>query len=180
MILPSTLLRALHFAADRHQGQRRKGSSQMPYINHLIGVATLLAVTGSVTDETLLVGAVLHDTVEDTDTTFEELELLFGKEVADLVREVTDDKTLPKHVRKDLQVAHAATASPNAKQLKIADKTCNLRDVMDHPPVNWSRERRLEYFEWASRVVANCRGHNCALEAEFDAVFAAGEALLRR
>ena len=178
MIQPSILLRALHFAADRHQRQRRKGSSQMPYINHLIGVATLLADTGGVTDETLLLGAVLHDTVEDTETTLEELEARFGAAVADLVREVTDDKSLPKHERKEMQVRHAATASPRAKQLKIADKISNLRDVLDHPPMTWSRERRREYFAWAARVVANCRGYNPALEAAFDAILAEGNTRL--
>jgi guanosine-3',5'-bis(diphosphate) 3'-pyrophosphohydrolase len=168
------LLRALHFAADRHQEQRRKGSTKMPYINHLIGVALLLAETGGVTDETLLLGGVLHDTVEDTKTTFEELEAAFGKPVADLVREVTDDKKLSKEQRKELQVQHAATASPLAKQLKIADKISNLRDVLHHPPEGWSDERRREYFEWAARVVANCRGYNPGLEAAFDALLAEG------
>lgn len=163
------LLRALSFAALKHRDQRRKDPEASPYINHPIAVATVLAVEGGVQDEGLLIAGVLHDTVEDTKTTFEELEEHFGSRVAGLVREVTDDKTLPKEERKRLQIEHARGATPDAKQVKIADKICNVRDVGTGPPKGWSLERRVEYLDWSSRVVANCRGVNVRLDAAFDA-----------
>jgi GTP diphosphokinase / guanosine-3',5'-bis(diphosphate) 3'-diphosphatase len=176
---PLALLRAMRYAADQHRFQKRKDASGSPYINHPIAVAALLAETGGITDEGLLIAAVLHDTVEDTETTFEALAAMFGSDVAALVAEVTDDKNLPKDERKELQVQHARTASPQAKQLKIADKVCNLRDVTYHPPVGWSLRRRREYFDWAERVVAGCRGVNPALDAAFDEALAAGRAALK-
>jgi guanosine-3',5'-bis(diphosphate) 3'-pyrophosphohydrolase len=125
----ANLLRAASFAAHKHRDQRRKDVEASPYINHPIAVATVLAIEGGVTDEPILVAALLHDTVEDTATTFEELEQEFGRDVAELVREMTDDKSLDKDVRKQLQIAHAPAASSPAKQIKIADKICNIRDI---------------------------------------------------
>ncbi|MBL0173907.1 MAG: bifunctional (p)ppGpp synthetase/guanosine-3',5'-bis(diphosphate) 3'-pyrophosphohydrolase [Ignavibacteria bacterium] len=180
MTTPLPLLRALRFAADQHRFQKRKDASGSPYINHPIAVATLLAETGGITEDVLLLAAVLHDTVEDTETTLDDLAAMFGEDVASLVAEVTDDKSLPKDERKELQVQHARAASPRAKQLKIADKVCNLRDVTYHPPVGWSLRRRREYFDWAERVVAGCRGVNPALDAAFDEALAAGRAALER
>ncbi len=165
---PTRLLKALAFAADKHRDQRRKDAEASPYINHCIAVATVLALEGGLTDEELLIAAVLHDTVEDTRTTFAELEECFGCAVAALVREVTDDKALPKAERKRLQIANAAGLSGNAKQLKIADKICNVRDVSDCPPCDWSIERRREYLLWAEQVVAGCRGVNAELDRAFD------------
>jgi guanosine-3',5'-bis(diphosphate) 3'-pyrophosphohydrolase len=138
-----------------------------------------MAHEGGVNDESLLVAAVLHDTVEDTKTTFEELEAGFGAAVAGLVREMTDDKSLEKAERKRLQIVHAPHASPGAKQLKIADKICNIRDIIATPPVHWTIERRLEYLEWAAKVVAGCKGVNSKLDEAFDQVVEQGrEALL--
>ena len=131
---PTRLLTALSFAADRHRDQRRKGAEASPYINHPIAVATVLATEGGVLDDEMLVAAILHDTVEDTKTTPAELHELFGPNVAALVRELTDDKSLPKQVRKQLQIEHAPQSSVRAKQLKIADKICNIRDVARTPP----------------------------------------------
>lgn len=165
---PSRLLEALAFAADKHRDQRRKDAEGSPYINHPIAVARVLAVEALVTDETILIAAVLHDTVEDTETVASEIARLFGEEVAQLVDEVTDDKSLPKQVRKDLQVQHAPTASSGAKRLKMADKICNVRDVTAHPPDSWSLERRHEYLRWAERVVTGCRGVDDRLEQIFD------------
>ncbi len=162
------LLKSLAFAADKHRDQRRKDAEASPYINHCIAVATVLALEGGVTDEELLIAAILHDTVEDTRTTFAELEECFGAAVAALVREVTDDKALPKAERKRLQIANAAGLSARAKQLKIADKICNVRDVSDCPPSDWSTERRHEYLTWAEQVVAGCRGLNDQLDQVFD------------
>jgi GTP diphosphokinase / guanosine-3',5'-bis(diphosphate) 3'-diphosphatase len=164
---PGKLLAALAFAADKHRDQRRKDRAQTPYINHPIAVARLLTTCG-VTDEVTLLAAILHDTIEDTATTREEVAALFGAEVAAVVAEVTDDKSLPKARRKELQVEHAPHMSERARHVKLADKTCNLRDMSDAPPSDWSVERRREYYAWAERVVAGLRGTSPALEREFD------------
>lgn len=164
----TTLLDALAFAAARHRDQRRKDAGASPYINHPIAVAHALAAEGGVTDPDVLVAAILHDTVEDTRTTFDEVAERFGPVVAGLVRELTDDKSLPKAERKQLQVAHAAAASAGARQIKIADKLCNVRDITHTPPADWPPERRLGYLDWAASVVGACRGVNPRLEAAFD------------
>lgn len=165
---PAHLLRALSFAAEKHRHQRRKDAEASPYINHPIAVATVLAAEGDVFDDALLLAATLHDTVEDTQTTFSEIEENFGPVVAGLVREVTDDKSLDKAERKRLQIEHAATSSPGAKQLKIADKICNVRDVTGCPPASWPLQRRREYLTWSEKVVAGCRGVNPKLDQVFD------------
>lgn len=163
------LLRAIAFAAEKHKDQRRKDAHASPYINHVIAVATVLAEEGKVTDEDLLLAAILHDTVEDTETSFAEIEEHFGTSVAGIVREVTDDKSLRKEERKRLQEEHAPHASPQAKQLRIADKICNIRDVMHNPPMNWSTERKREYLSWTRRVAAGCAGVNEMLDRAFEA-----------
>lgn len=162
------VLRAALFAAEKHRNQRRKDHESSPYINHPIAVATVLVTAGAVTDPTCLAAALLHDTLEDTRTTPNELEAAFGADVRALVEEVTDDKSLPKHVRKELQVQHAATASRWAKLIKLGDKICNVRDVTDSPPATWAPERRREYFDWTERVIAGCRGVNSGLERCYD------------
>ncbi|HYN10599.1 MAG TPA: HD domain-containing protein [Vicinamibacterales bacterium] len=167
--MTTALLNALRFAARKHRDQRRKGVEASPYVNHVIDVATVLACEGAVTDEHLLLAAILHDTVEDTATTFEELSAEFGRAFELLVREVTDDKSLPKEARKQLQIERARASSPLAKQLKIADKISNVREIALSPPKGWSFQRRTEYFDWAERVVAGCRDVNPALDAAFDA-----------
>ena len=168
------LLRAIHFAADKHRDQRRKDRGASPYINHPIAVAELIATVGGVTDIVVLVGAVLHDTVEDTQTTFEELEARFGPAVRGLVAEVSDDKSLPKQVRKRLQIEHAAGLSERAKLIKLADKISNVVDVTHNPPADWPVSRRREYFDWSAAVVEGCRGVNAALESYFDEMVARG------
>jgi len=165
---PGPLLRALAFAADKHRHQRRKGADESPYINHPIAVATVLAAEAVVADEVLLIAALLHDTLEDTDTTWAELENLFGASAALLVSEVTDDKSLDKAERKRRQIERASTLSVAAKQLTIADKICNVRDVGDSPPADWLLARRQEYLTWAEQVVAGCRGVNPKLDRVFD------------
>jgi guanosine-3',5'-bis(diphosphate) 3'-pyrophosphohydrolase len=163
------LLRTIHFAADKHREQKRKGVGASPYVNHPIEVAEILASVGEVRDLDLLQAAVLHDTVEDTETTPEEIEHAFGPRVRSIVAEVTDDKSLPKPERKRLQVEHAPHMSPEARQLKIVDKICNIRDVAHDPPKDWEHERRREYLDWTEQVVDGCRGVNEALEREYDA-----------
>jgi (p)ppGpp synthase/HD superfamily hydrolase len=170
------LTEAYRFAADRHVGQRRKGAAAEPYINHLAEVADLVARATGGADVELVMAAVLHDTVEDTDTTFADIAARFGERVAGLVAEVTDDTTLPKAERKRRQVEHAAHASHGAKVIKLADKTSNLRAMAVSPPRDWSEARRAEYLEWGRQVVANCRGANPWLEEKFDAAAAALEA----
>jgi GTP diphosphokinase / guanosine-3',5'-bis(diphosphate) 3'-diphosphatase len=162
------LLQAVSFAAHKHQYQRRKDKDASPFINHPIEVAETLSNVGNVSDLPMLLAAVLHDTVEDTDTSFADLEQAFGREVRQLVEEVTDDKSLPKDERKKLQIEHAQHLSLRAKQIKIADKICNIHDVSNNPPLNWPLERRQEYLRWAAKVVEGCRGSNANLERYFD------------
>lgn len=160
---------AASFAAAAHIDQKRKDGFQ-PYINHPLEVANLVANVGNVDDVDVIVAALLHDTVEDCDVTFNDIEQRFGAAVAGYVRELTDDKTLPKLERKRLQVEHAPHLSHGAKQIKLADKISNIRDVTMYPPQGWSLERRREYVDWGERVVAGLRGANHSLEALFDEV----------
>ncbi len=162
------LLSAASFAARRHTGQTRKGKDGQPYINHPLEVANLLATTGNIQDIEKLAASVLHDTVEDTQTRNEEIAELFGDRVAGIVREVTDDKSLPKERRKALQIQHAPHLSADAKLVKLADKISNVTDVTNDPPADWTIERRREYIEWGEKVVTGLRGTNAALEAQFD------------
>ncbi len=166
------ILAAAHFAAQRHAGQRRKGRAAEPYINHLIEVAELVAESNEVMDANLLMAAFLHDTVEDTGVTVEELQELFGSDVASLVMEVTDDKSLPKERRKQLQVENAPKKSLRAQTLKLADKISNLRAILDSPPPDWSAQRKHEYFDWAQRVISGLTAPNQKLKAEFDRTYA--------
>lgn len=172
------LLTALAFAAAKHSRQRRKDSEATPYINHPIAVAATVARAGGVEDLATLQAAVLHDTIEDTQTTAEELERIFGAEVCALVKELTDDRSLPKQERKQKQIEHAPSLPMKAKQIKLADKICNLGDITPTQPHDWSPERKREYLDWAERVAAGCRGANAGLEREFDAVLAARRAAL--
>jgi len=172
------LLRALELAAAKHRDQRRKGRGTSPYINHPIQVASALADVGGVTDPEILSAAILHDTVEDTQTTPEELEQAFGARIRSLVEEMTDDKSLSQPQRKKLQIVHAPTLSPGARLIKLGDKLCNVRDVIHDPPPSWDPVRRRAYLEWARDVVDQIRGANTRLEAEFDKVLAEGMAVL--
>lgn len=171
------ILEALLFAARKHRDQRRKDADASPYINHPIEVAELLARTG-VDDLVILKGAVLHDTVEDTETTADEVEGAFGADVRSVVLEVTDDKRLPKAERKRLQIEHAPHLSARARQIKIADKISNVRAMATEPPKDWSLERRSEYLDWSERVVRGCRGVNPALEAIYDDALAEGRRVI--
>lgn len=167
------VLRASAFAAHKHRNQRRKDVDASPYINHPLTLANVLANEAGVTDTVTLCAALLHDTVEDTDTTAAELAQAFGAEISGVVLEVTDDRSLPKAERKRLQVEHAATISDRAKLVKLADKISNLRDVATSPPAGWPLERRREYFDWAKSVVDRLRGVHAGLEDAFDRAYAA-------
>jgi (p)ppGpp synthase/HD superfamily hydrolase len=168
------LLQAIEFSAYKHRTQRRKDADASPYINHPIAIAALLSSTGGVTDLAVLIAAVLHDTLEDTETTPSELEEHFGSEVRTLVEEMTDDKSLPKMERKRLQVEHASGLSAKAKLIKLADKIANVRDVSTTPPSEWNLERRREYLDWTRDVITGCRGVNPELEACYDEALMAG------
>jgi guanosine-3',5'-bis(diphosphate) 3'-pyrophosphohydrolase len=166
------ILEALEFASVKHRDQRRKDADASPYINHPIALANVLAGESGVTEDVVLVAAILHDTLEDTQTTPEELREHFGEKIAGIVEEVTDDKSLLKGERKRLQIEHAATISREAKLVKLADKICNVRDVACHPPAKWDLARRREYFDWAKAVVDNLRGTHAELERRFDEAYA--------
>jgi GTP diphosphokinase / guanosine-3',5'-bis(diphosphate) 3'-diphosphatase len=165
------ILAAAQFAAFKHREQRRKGVGGSPYINHPLAVAGVLAIEGGVDDPDVLAAAILHDTIEDTNTTPAELERQFGPVVASIVAEVTDEKGQSKRLRKELQVAHARRLSEQAKLVKLADKISNLRDIVGRPP-DWDLKRKQDYFDWAKRVVDGLRGVHPGLEAEFDRVHA--------
>ncbi|HEY9887407.1 MAG TPA: HD domain-containing protein [Candidatus Obscuribacterales bacterium] len=169
----SQLIQAIHFAAHKHRHQRRKDAAQSPYINHPIELLKVLSQEAGITDIVVLISALLHDTVEDTDTTLAEIQTLFGAEVAAVVAQVTDDKSLPQATRKQLQIDHAATLGDRAKLVKLADKIANLRDIATAPPPNWSVERRLDYCHWSKQVVDQIRGHHPLLESLFDQAYVA-------
>jgi (p)ppGpp synthase/HD superfamily hydrolase len=174
------LLKALKFAAEKHPRQRRKDSDASPYVDHLIDIAQILACVADVTDLTTL-QAILHNSVEDTQTSLQELEEVFGQEVRLVIEEVTDDKPLPKPERKRLQIERAPHLSTAGKLIKIADKISNARDVIYFtysPPTQWSLQRRREYLNWTEGVVFGCRGCNEALEDLYDRTLAAGRQIL--
>ncbi len=163
----SIIIDAVHFAAQKHTGQQRKGAKGEPYINHPVHVAQVLHNVGSVSDTDILVAAVLHDTLEDTDTTEEDLKKNFGERVLGLVKEVTDDKSLPKQKRKQLQIEHAPHLSKGATYIKIADKISNIADITTSPPRDWDMKRKQDYLNWAESVVANCKKVNRPLLDHF-------------
>ncbi|MFN8208040.1 MAG: HD domain-containing protein [Bacteroidales bacterium] len=177
-MLPSTcfipqIINALDFAARQHKFQRRKGFYRIPYINHPIRVMLILAKDGGEDNPVLLSAAALHDVVEDTACTPAELAAVFGEEVLHIVMEVTDDMSLPSAERKRKQVEKAPSLSPEGRMIKIADKIANMQDILNYP-IEWSKQRKRAYFEWAAEVVNGCRGINPALDKVFDEVYEKG------
>ena len=170
-VCAAEILGAALFAAEKHAAQRRKGAAGEPYINHLLEVAHLIATHADPADTNLVIAGLLHDTIEDTGVTAAELEERFGPDVAGLVREVTDDKSLPKETRKALQVQNAPHKSRRAQVIKLADKISNLRAILEEPPAGWSFERKRQYFDWAKQVVDGLRAPNAQLKAEFDRLY---------
>lgn len=160
------VLQAAAFAAEKHRTQRRK-DVETPYINHPIQLAYIL-VQANIEDPVVLAAALLHDTVEDTKTTLDEIEIVFGYEIARIVAECSDDKAKTKLERKQAQIDHAAKLSLKARLVKIADKIANVSDIEGAPPAGWSLERKREYFDWAKAVVDKMRGTNALLEKRFD------------
>ncbi len=172
------LFKAYRFSAGKHRNQRRKDSVKSPYINHPIEVAQLLWNVGGVRDANVLLAAILHDTIEDTNTGPEEIRDNFGDEVLSLVLEVTDDKNLPKIKRKRLQIEAAPKKSNGARLITLADKCCNIHDLNSMPPKNWNHKRRTEYLQWTEQVVAGLRSTNAALEEYYDRELTNGKAIL--
>jgi (p)ppGpp synthase/HD superfamily hydrolase len=175
----TAVLKAAERAAHWHAAQRRKGAAQEPYINHLLEVARLVAEATEGRDPNLVVAALLHDAVEDQELSPVAIVQEFGEDIAALVLEVTDDKTLPKEERKRLQVEHAPGRSPRAALLKLADKTSNLTAMAVSPPATWSAGRRLEYVQWARDVVAGLQVENAWLQARFAEAAEAAERAAR-
>lgn len=173
------LKRAICFAGEKHATQLRKDKQQTPYIEHLFAVCSELLLVGKVTDPEVLAAGFLHDTLEDTETTREELESIFGRRVRMLVEEVSDDKSLPKEERKRLQIEHAARLSKDAALIKLADKISNVSDVIFNPPRDWDIKRREDYLTWAEAVVSASQRVNLMLEARFAQIVSEGRALLR-
>ena len=173
------ILKAAHFAAQKHRDQRRKDKHASPYIIHPISVALAIAQIGGVDDPEILAAALLHDTLEDTKTEPEELEAEFGKKVCEYVLDVTDDKTLPKHERKRRQIEHAKQISKGAALIKLGDKISNVTDVINNPPEDWDINRRKEYLDWAEKVIENCPKVNDKMENKFQEIIKKGrEALI--
>jgi len=173
------ILKAARFASVKHVSQKRKGLAAEPYLNHLIEVAELVSLAIAEPDPNVIAAAFLHDTIEDTRTSKEELIEAFGSDIAALVCEVTDDKSLPKAERKRLQIEHAPTLSARAQTIKIADKISNLRGILFTPPEDWDLRRKQEYFAWAKRVVDGCTAPNAFLKAEFERTFEQVQKMVR-
>ena len=176
--MPNELLKSILFACSKHENQRRKNPAATPYINHPVEVAEYLNRVGDVDDIDILIAAILHDTIEDTETTEDEIREHFGDTVVGLVLECTDDKSLEKAERKRLQIVNAPKKSPQAKQIKLADKSCNLRSILVDPPEGWSIDRQLQYFEWAQKVCEGLKGVNEKLDREIDQILNDGIAVL--
>lgn len=170
------IIQAAHFAADKHRDQRRKGVRNTPYINHPLEVADRLSRVGGIDDPVVLAAAILHDTIEDTQTTRAELAEVFGNDIAALVAELTDEPGLTWQQRKRMEIDHAPHLSRRAKMIKIVDKTCNVSDTISNPPGEWTLSRRRDYLEFAGLVAQGCRGVNDALDNEFDRVMAEARA----
>lgn len=168
----SLLVKATAFAAKKHKDQRRKDEASSPYINHPVSLADVLVHEAGVTDLHTIAAALLHDTIEDTETTADEIEAHFGVTVRTIVEEVSDDKSLGKQACKQMQIDRAPSLSPQARAVKLADKICNLRDVVVNPPTGWALARRQAYFDWAKQVIDGLRGEHAVLEELFDQVYA--------
>lgn len=169
------ILSVAFFAAEKHQAQVRKDANKTPYIVHPIGVADQLITLARVRDVAIIQAALLHDTVEDTETTFEEIKGEFGEEVASLVAEVTDDKSLSREERRRIKIVSAPEMSEGAALIKLSDVCYNIRDVITSPPPSWSQERCDGYVRWATEFVDNLSYKDSVLKARFDRLVVAPE-----
>lgn len=161
------MIRAIHFASEKHRAQLRKGKLNTPYINHPIKVAYILKTIGKIHDDEILAAAILHDVIEDTDATYSDLKNIFNEKVATIVLEVTDEKDAPKPERKQSQIDNASKLSSEARLIRIADKICNIQDVCGADAPDWDYDRKYEYIEWAKAVVDQIKGTHEDLENYF-------------
>lgn len=145
-----SIFRVIPFAALKHSQQTRKDKDKTPYIIHPMGVARAIVEYGQEYDATVIQAALLHDTIEDTQTTFEEIEANFGVTIRRFVEEVTEDKKLTRPERKQWWIDTAAQKSPKASLIILADKTCNMLDART---VDWDQKRVDEYFTWCHKVI---------------------------
>lgn len=166
------LVGSLSYSAVQHQDQRRKNARKTPYINHPIALLHVLVVEAGVQDKSALNGALLHDTIEDTDAEEEDLRARFGNAITDVVVAMSDDKSLPKDVRKQLQIDHAKDWNYSARLAEYADKICNMRDLLVEFPEGWTLQRVREFFDWAKAVIDQIRGTHEKLDVIFDEVYA--------
>lgn len=166
-LLPD-LFDALAFAAVKHQYLRRGGYDRLPYINHLIKVTETLIRIGGERERDLLLAAILHDIIEDTEVTRDELAERYGPRVVEIVMELTDDMSLPQDRRKALQLEGAARLSTEARKIRIADKGSNIGDIFSYP-LGWTPDKKMAYVEQAEAVVNEIRGTSPTLESWFDA-----------
>jgi len=157
------LILSIDFAARKHSRQRRKDPAASPYINHPIEVMKLLSQCG-ITDVEILQSAVLHDTLEDTETSLSELTNLFGSRVANMVNEVTYEKQIPQIQRKQLEIDSIPHCSKGAQLIKQADKISNLTTIASSPPINWSSQRITGFIHWSYFIFKQCRGNNQQLD----------------
>lgn len=165
------IFKAIQFACEKHRDQKRKDKFGTPYIIHPIRVASNVITIGKITDYVIVCAAILHDTIEDTDTTYEELVEVFGTEIADVVRECTDDKTMDKQERKIRQVINATKKSPKARIVKLCDKLDNLTDIRTNPPQGWSESRINQYLSWARQVTDQICDCNLNLKNALEKVY---------
>lgn len=176
----SLIFKAYSFASKKHTNQRRRDSSSSPYINHPIDVAYTLWEIGKVRDLDIITASILHDTLEDTDTTAGELDAEFGVKVRKIVEELSDNKNLPKDVRKQYQIDHTDSLSFNARNIKLADKICNVEDLIESPPADWPEKRKIEYAAWGNEVVRKLRGTNLKLERFFEGLYSTAMIALKK
>jgi guanosine-3',5'-bis(diphosphate) 3'-pyrophosphohydrolase len=169
---------ALEFAAYKHRRQKRKGAIGIPYINHPIEVAGMLVRSMNEPSKELIIAALLHDTMEDTDVSNEEIEEKFGKQISDIVSEVTDNMSLPSEKRRKIQIEKAHSLSYEARCIKITDKTCNIHDML-YTKVMWSRKRKINYIIWAKNIVEQIQGTHNDLESAFNNMLKESETLLK-
>lgn len=175
--MTKNLSKAIVFASHAHAGQYRKDGNT-PYINHPLEVMNLVVMHVDRPQDDVLIAAVLHDVVEDTNVTSAEIKHMFGGHVARLVAELTDDKSLTKEERKRIQLQEVHTLSPDGKLLRLCDKICNVYDILYAPPGDWDIRRRMDYLKWSKAVVDRIRGVHPLLEKRFDELYEAGVKLL--
>lgn len=157
---------ALSFAAQRHRDAPRPGAD--PCLAHPIAVADAIVSIGGVTDAVVLCAALLHDVVNNTETPPQLLMDRFGREIADVVLDISDDRSLPEVQRRRVQVAYAPNLSGRARLVRLADMLCRLRRLAAVP-----RAERAAEVAWVAQMVAGLGGMNTALETAADAALLA-------